>query len=330
VIHRRCLIGTAATCMLISPLVGHTQPTRKLHRIGILGNFVEADATGPQPRNPYTSAFLRGMRELGYGYAEQFVTEPRGSAGNAERFPHLAAEMVGLQVEVIVAAGQALPALKRATSTIPIVMTAASNPVVQGYVRSLARPGTNMTGLSLQTTEMTAKRLELIKELVPGATPVAILWDREQFPKYQAAEAAARARGWRLVSIEIRNAGDIAGAFKAAVDARAGAVLVTSAGALFTQARRIAELAAHHRLPAIYELRPLVDAGGLVSYGPDIVHVWRRAATYVDKILKGARPADLPVEQPTQFELVINLTTAKALGLSIPQSLLLRADELIQ
>jgi putative ABC transport system substrate-binding protein len=314
----------------MAPWVGRAQPVRKVHRIGILGNFVDADATGAQPRSPYTGAFMRGMRDLGYVYGEHFVTEPRGSAGHAERFPMLAAEMIGLPVEVIVAAGQALPALKRATATVPIVMTAASNPVGQGYVQSLARPGTNMTGLSLQTTEMTAKRLELLKQIVPGAAPVAVLWDREQFQKWQAAEAAARVRGWKLVSIEIRKVGDIEGAFKAAVEARAGAVLVTSAGALFTQARRIAELAAQHRLPAMYELRPLVEAGGLVSYGPDIVHIWRRAAVYVDKILKGARPADLPVEQPTQFELVINLKTAKALGLSIPQSLLLVADEVIQ
>jgi putative ABC transport system substrate-binding protein len=329
-IDRRCLIGSSAANMLTAPLIGHAQPERKVRRIGILGNFVDADATGAQPRSPYTGAFLRGMREHGYVYGEHFVTEPRGSAGNAERFPALAAEMVGLQVDVIVAAGQALPALKRATSTILIVMTAASNPVGQGYVQSLAHPGTNMTGLSLQTTEMTAKRLELIKQLVPEIAPVAVLWDREQRPKWQAAEAVARVRGWKLLSIEIRQAGDIEGAFKAAVEARAGAVLVTSVGALFTQARRIAELAAQHRLPAMYELRPLVEAGGLMSYGPDIVHVWHRAATYVDKILKGAKPADLPVEQPTQFELVINLKTAKALGLLIPQSLLLRADEVIQ
>jgi len=178
-IDRRCLIGSSAAFMLTAPLIGHAQPERKVRRIGILGNFVDADATGAQPSSPYTGAFLRGMREHGYVYGEHFVTEPRGSAGNAERFPALAAEMVGLQVDVIVAAGQALPALKRATSTILIVMTAASNPVGQGYVQSLAHPGTNMTGLSLQTTEMTAKRLELIKQLVPEIAPVAVLWDRE-------------------------------------------------------------------------------------------------------------------------------------------------------
>ncbi len=329
-IDRRRLIGTAATSLLIAPLATHAQAVRNVHRVGILGNNLTADATGPQPRGPYTGVFLRGMRELDYVFGEHFVTEPRGSAGKPERFPDLAAELVGLQQDVIVAAGQALPALKRATSTIPIVMMGSSDPVAQGYVQSLARPGGNMTGLSLQAIETTGKRLELLKQLVPGAAPVAVMWDREQFPKWQAAEAAARARGWKLLSIEVRSAADVERAFRSATDARAGALLVTPGGTLFPQARRVAELAAQHRLPAMYELRPLVEAGGLMSYGPDIVDIWRRAAVYVDKILRGAKPAELPVEQPTRFELVISLKAAKALGLAIPQALLQRADEVIQ
>jgi putative ABC transport system substrate-binding protein len=329
-IHRRHLIATAAASLLVAPQAGRAQSGQKVYRIGILGNFATADATGPQPRSPYTNAFMQGMRELGYAHGRHFVTEPRGSGGDGERFPMLAAELVGLQLDVIVAAGQALPALKPATSTIPVVMTAANDPVAAGYVRSLSRPGGNMTGMSLQSTETTAKRLDLLKQLVPGIAPMAVLWDREQLPKWQAAEAAARARGWKLVSIEMRHAGDIERAFRSANDARAGAILVTPGGTIFPQVRRVAELAAQNRLPAMYELRPFVEAGGLVSYGPDIVDIWRRAASYVDKILKGARPADLPVEQPTQFELVINLKAAKALGLAIPQSLLLRADEVIQ
>ncbi len=187
-----------------------------------------------------------------------------------------------------------------------------------------------MTGMSLQAIDTTGKRLELLKQLVPGGAPVAVLWDREQLPKWRAAEAAARARGWKLLSIEVRTAADIDGAFKAASDARAGGVMVTPSGVLFPQARRVAELAALYGLPAMYELRPLVEAGGLISYGPDIVEVWRRAAVYVDKILKGARPAELPVEQPTKFELVINLKAARALGITMPPSLLLRADEVIE
>jgi putative tryptophan/tyrosine transport system substrate-binding protein len=326
VIARRLLLGGLAAL----PWAAQAQPVRKVYRIGILGNFVTADAAGPQPRNPYTAAFLRGMRELGHDHGEDFVTEPRGSGGKPELFPALASELVGLRPDVIVAAGQALPALKQATSTLPIVMTAANDPVGQGYVRSLARPGGNMTGMSLQAIDTTGKRLELLKQLVPGAAPVAVLWDKEQLPKWHAVEAAARARGWKVVSIEVRHAADIEGAFKAAIDARAGAVLVTPSGVLFPQARRVAELAALHRLPAMYELRPLVEAGGLISYGPDIVETWRRAAVYVDKILKGARPAELAVEQPTKFELVINLKAAKGLSLTIPPSMLLRADEVIE
>jgi len=194
----------------------------------------------------------------------------------------------------------------------------------------LSRPGGNITGLSLQSVETMGKRLELLKELVPGASPVAVLWDRGNFTFWPAAEAAARDRGWKLLSFEVRDVGQIEAAFKAATDARAGALLVDAGPVHFPQRRRVAELAARNRLPAMYELRPFVEAGGLISYGVDINDIWRRAAGYVDKILKGAKPADLPIEQPTRFELVINLKTAKALGLTIPQSLLLRADEVIQ
>jgi putative ABC transport system substrate-binding protein len=209
-------------------------------------------------------------------------------------------------------------------------MTAASDPVSSGYVQSLGHPGRNFTGLSLQAIETTGKRLELLKELVPTAASVAVLWERPGLLYWQAADAAARARGWKLVSIEIRNAGEIEGAFTAATDARAGAVLVFSTRLFFPQARRLAELAARSRLPAMYELRPHVEAGGLISYGADINEIWRRGAVFVDKILKGAKPADLPVEQPSKFELVVNLRAAKGLGLTIPQSLLLRADQVIE
>ena len=285
---------------------------------------------GSQPSWPSTVAFLRGMREQGYVHGEHFVTEVRGADSKLERFPGLAAELVGLQVDVIVAPGPALPALKQATSTIPIIMAASSDPVGSGYVQSLSRPGGNITGLSLQSVETMGKRLELLKELVPGASPVAVLWDRGNFLFWPAAEAAARGRGWKLLSFEVRDIGQIEAAFKAATDARAGALLVDPGLVLFPQRRRVAELAARNRLPAMYELRPFVEVGGLISYGTDINDIWRRAAIYVDKILKGAKPADLPVEQPTKFNLVLNMKTAKALGLTIPQSLLLRADEVIQ
>jgi putative ABC transport system substrate-binding protein len=209
-------------------------------------------------------------------------------------------------------------------------MTATPDPVRQGLVQSLRHPGGNFTGFSLQSPETVGKRLELLKELVPGVAPVAVLWDQGSILDWQAAEAAARERGWKLLSLEIRAPGEIEGAFRAATGARAGALLVSAAGILFPNARRVAELAAKNRLPAIYGLAEYVEAGGLISYGADIDDIWRRAAVFVDKILKGARPGDLPVEQPTKFALLINLSAAQALGLTIPQPMLLRADQLIQ
>jgi putative ABC transport system substrate-binding protein len=231
---------------------------------------------------------------------------------------------------VIVAAGPAIPALKQATSTIPVVMAASSDPVGLGYVQSLGHPGGNVTGLSLQSTDTTGKRIELLKELVPSAASVAVVWDRASLLYWQAAQAAGRERGWKLLSLEIRDSGEIERIFRAATDARAGALLVSAAALLFPQAQRIADLAARSRLPVMYELRPYVEAGGLISYGPDINDIWRRAAVFVDKILKGADPANLPVEQPSKFELVINLGAAKSIGLTIPPSLQLRADDVIQ
>ena len=327
-LKRRTLIG--ASGLWIAARAGHTQPARQAHRIGIIGLRPTSDLVGPEPRSPQTAAFLRAMRELGYVYGEGFVTEARGADGRPERFAALAAELVALQVDVIVAAGNALPELKRATAKIPIVMAAVNDPVHSGYVQSLARPGGNITGLSFGGVELTAKQIELLKVLVPGAAPVVVLWDRGAPLNWPAAEAAAGSRRWKLLSREIRDAGEIEGAFKTATDARAGALFVSASAAFFVHRQRVVELAARYRLPAVYELRPFVEAGGLMSYGADIDDIWRHAAVYVDKILKGAKPADLPVEQPTKFDLVINLKTAKALGLKIPQSLLLRADEVIQ
>jgi putative ABC transport system substrate-binding protein len=328
---RRAFIGSLALGTLAVPRAVPAQPARKVYRIGILSSrSATSELVGPQPRSPSVNALLRGLRELGYVYGEHFVTEPRGSEGGPERYPDLAAELVRLRVDVIVAAGPTLPALKQATSTIPIVMGGAGDPVGQGLVRNLGRPGGNFTGLSNQTVETTGKRLDLLKELVPGAAPVAVMWYRAALPAWQAVEAAARERGWKLLSLEVRDAGEIEGAFKRATGARAGALLVLSGGLFGLHTRRIAELAARSRLPAMYELRFHVDDGGLISYSADLNEIWRRAAVFVDKILKGAKPADLPVEQPTKFELVINLKAAKSIGLTVPRSVLLRADEVIQ
>jgi len=327
--QRRALICAAG--LLVASPNGYTQPARKVYRIGVLGSQLTAsDMAGPQTRSPTVNALLRGLRELGYVYGEHFVTEPRSSEGKPERFASLAAELLRLPVDVIVAPGPALPALKQATSTIPIVMTGAGDPVGQGFVQSLGRPGGNITGLSLQSVDTTGKRLELLSELVRPAGPVAVLWDRYSLLHWQEAEVAARERGWRLLSLEIRDAGEIEAALTAAGDARAGALLVFNSALLDRQAGRIAALAARHRLPAMYGLRFYVEAGGLMAYGPDLIDNWRRSAVFVDKILKGAKPADMPVEQPTRFELVINLKTANALGLTVPHSFLARADEVIE
>jgi putative ABC transport system substrate-binding protein len=307
------------------------QPTGKVYRIGILATQLPAaELTGPQTRSVTINALLRGLRGLGYVYGEHFVTEVRSSEEKLERLPELAAELVALRVDLIVAAGPTLPALKTATSTIPIVMTGSGDPVGQGFVQSLARPGGNFTGLTLQSVDTVGKRLQMLREVVSAAGPIAVLWDRYNLLLWQEAEAAAKTRGERLLSLEIQNAAQLGAAFAAARESRASALLVLNSALFDREAGRIAALAATARLPAIYGLRLYVDTGGLMSYGPDLVENWGRAATFVDKILKGAKPADLHVEQPTKFELVINLKTAKALGLTVPKSLLLRADEALQ
>jgi putative ABC transport system substrate-binding protein len=324
---RRRVIGSIGVVALAWPLPARTQPSRRVARIGIVSaGGPSADMAGPQPNNRYVRAFLRGMAELGYIFGRDFVTEPRGT----DAMPAVA-DLVGLQVDVIVAtgAGAVLSLLKQATTTIPIVMTAANDPVGQGFVQSLAHPGGNFTGMSLQSLELTGKRLQLLKELVPGAETVGILWDSTSPKSWPVAQAVGLTNGWKLLSVEIRDFREIAAAFNTAADAGAGALLVPASALLFSRARQIAELAALRRLPTMYELRPFVDSGGLVSYGANIEDIWRSAATYVDKILRGARPAELPIEQPTKFELVINSRAATALGLTIPPSILISADEVI-
>ncbi|HET8533396.1 MAG TPA: ABC transporter substrate-binding protein [Methylomirabilota bacterium] len=327
---RRAFLGSLAGGALAVPRATAAQPARKVARIGILGLAATSTLVGAQPRSASANAFIAGLRELGYVYGEHFVTEARGVDARPERFPGLVAELLRLGVDVVVAPGPALPALKSASSTVPVVMAASVDPVAQGFAQSLGRPGGTFTGLSFQSVEMAGKRLELLKELVPGAAPVAVIWNRSSVLNWQAAEAVGREQRWKVIPLEIQDADGIEEAFRKASSARAGAILVFAAGVLYPHARRVAELAARSRLPAMYELRQYVEAGGLMCYGADINDIWRRAAVFVDKILKGARPAELPIEQPSEFELVINLKTAKALGLAVPQSLLLRADEVIQ
>ena len=325
---RRTLIGTGG--LWVVGRSAFAQPARKVPRIGVLITAAATFGAGQQPESPSVKALLRGLGELGYVYGQHYVTELRGTEGKPGRYPVLAAELAALGVDVIVAAGPALVALKAATTTIPIVMSAAIDPVADGLVQSLSHPGTNFTGLSHQFPETAGKCLELLKEVAPGTAPVAVLWDRGARSTWEAAQLAAKTRGWKLLSLEIKDASEIEAACKSAAEARAGALLVLTGLITFQNRQRICEAAVQNRLPAMFDMRPYVDAGGLISYGADLLEFWRTSARFVDKILKGAKPADLPVEQPTRFELVINMKTAKALGITIPQTVLLRADEVIR
>src|SRR3989454_497288 len=318
------LIGLALA-LALAPLVAEAQPAEKLARIGYLSLGSAADTP---------KALLQGLRELGYVEGQNLVIEYRYAEGKAERLPDLAAELVSLSVDVIVAGGTPPPlAAKRATRTIPFVMTSAGGPVGSGLVASLARPGGNVTGLSTFTRELAAKRLQLLKEVVPGVSRVAVLWNAANpyaVLNMRETEAAAQTLGVQVQSLEVRGPDDFENALPAAIRGRAGALIVVDDPLTFAYRMRIADFAARNRLPAMYGFREFAEAGGLTAFGANLADLYRRAATYVDKILKGAKPSDLPVEQPTKFELVINMKTAKALGLTIPQSLLLRADQVIE
>jgi len=329
VIDRRAFVAGAAA-LLAAPFAAGAQQAAKVARIGLLSLNVSASPHVFEP-------FLQGLRDFGYVEGRNLAIEYRDAEGRPERLSALAAELVALKVDVIFAPGtpHALAA-KQATTTVPIVFTGVTDPVTDGLVTSLARPGGNVTGLSFLALELVGKRVELLKQAVPGVTRVAILrqpggqGERTETDILKAAEVAARALGVRLQFVEARGPSDFGRAFSDMIRARAGALTGLGGSMFFNERRRLVDLAAKNRLPAVYPLREYVDAGGLMSYGPNIADSFRRAATYVEKILRGAKPADLPVEQPTKFELVINLKTAKALGLTIPQSLLARADEVIQ
>jgi putative ABC transport system substrate-binding protein len=326
---RRTFLTTFA-CLLTAAVTVEAQQPANVFRIGILGTY---PPTTPEFAHLW-EAFVQGLRDLGYIEGQNLVVDRRFMEGKAERLPELAAELVRLNVRVIVAGGQPPPvAAKRATATIPIVMTNFSDPVGLGLVTNLARPGGNITGLALLTVELVTKQLQLLTQAVPKVSRVALLTNPSNpgaALQRRDAETAARALGLQLQVLEAQRLDEFAGAFDAMTGQRAGAVLLPGDSVLYFYRKQIADLAIKNRLPALFAPREFAQAGGLMAYGANIADLYRRAATYVDRILKGANPGDLSIEQPTKFELVINLKTAKALGITIPQSLLQRADEVIQ
>jgi len=325
VLDRRTFLAGTGAGLLAAPLAVEAQ---QVHRIGML-------ETTPVALNAANlEAFRQGLRALGYVERQNYAIEYRSADGRAERFPGLAAELVRLKVDLLVTRGTpAALAAKKATRTIPIVMATSGDPVGTGVVSSLARPGGNVTGMSTNTAELVGKRLGLLKEAIPGIARIALVQNMSNptlVTQRKQIEVAARSLGIQPQYLDVRKPEDLGRAFDTAIKQRVDAVHVSLDTLTQNSLGRIVDLSAKHRLPAIYYSRDFVDAGGLMAYGVSYPESYRRAATYVDKIFKGAKPADLPVEQPTKFEFIINLKTARALGLTIPQSLLQRADEIIQ
>jgi putative tryptophan/tyrosine transport system substrate-binding protein len=310
------------------PLASDAQPPGQVPRIG----YLAADMGSLNA--PRLEAFRHGLRDLGYVEGKNLTIEYRFAEGKLERLPELAAELVRLKVEVIVAGGTLmLLAAKHATRTIPIVMTNVSDPVARGLVASLARPGGNITGLTSISMDLSGKRLEQLKETVPGLARVGVLWDpadQGATAVFKETEAAAQALGVQVQPLEVRDPKEVERAFYAATGGRVQALIVVQGLLINARQKQIMAAALERRLPTMYSDREFVESGGLMSYGPNYPAMYRRAATYVHKILQGATPVDLPVEQPTKFELVVNRRTAKALGLEVPTSILLLADEVIE
>ena len=310
------------------PLAARAQQPGKVYRIGFLGNStaaLEANLVGP---------FRDGLRDRGYVEGRDIVIEYRWADGRYERFPALIAELIALKVDAIVTAGTpASLAVKNATTTIPLVMVAVGDPVATGLVASLARPGGNITGLSSMSVEMEGKRLELLREVIPKTSHIAVLWNAAspvQVIEEGEVRAAAHVLGMKMLSLGVRTREEIDDALAAIIRERPDAFLVLADRLFLHHRTRIMDFAAQHRLPGVHAYRELVEAGGLMSYGPSYADMHRRAAMYVDKILKGAKPSDLPVERPAKFELVVNLKAAKTLGITMPLPLLARADEVIE
>jgi putative ABC transport system substrate-binding protein len=326
---RRSIVVALILGILVAPLTAGAQRAGKKPRVGVLMLTPRASVGGA-----YVDALREGLRELGYREGQTIDLEIGWAEGRADRLADLASRLVGARIDVLVTSGsEAIRAAQRAHGTVPIVMATVADPVGLGVAGSLARPGGRLTGLAILSPELTAKRLQLFREALPSVTRVGLLWNpvnEVNTLMLREAETASRSLGIELQPVPVRAADQIAAAFGTLVERRTGGILMFEDSMLVSHTEQIIRLAAQHRLPTMYPFRSLVDAGGLMSYGPHVLDLWRRAAVYVDKILKGAKPGDLPIEQPTKFELVINLKTAKALGLTIPQSLLVRADEIIQ
>jgi putative ABC transport system substrate-binding protein len=323
---RRTFIGRVAGGLLAAPLAARAQQVAKVYRIGIL-------ETIPAARNASNlDALRKGLRDLGYVEGRNLVIEYRSADGRPERFPDLAAELVRLKVDLIVTRGTpAASAAKNATETIPVIMATMGDP--RAIVASFARPGGNITGVTTFSTELTAKRIELLKELVPNLSRIALLHNMGNPavpPEWEETKTAARSLGLQAELLDVRSQGDLGRAFELAVRQHVDALVIGADGLTQLHKQTIVDLVARNRLPAAYPAREFVEAGGLIAYAVNYPDLYYRFASFVDKIFKGAKPAELPVEQPTKFELVINLKTAKALGLTIPQSVLLRADEVIR
>ena len=314
--------------LVLAPLAAEAQPAGKVYRIGCL---MSPSSSSERAR---VEAFRQGLRDLGYAEGRNIVIEYRYADGKAERLPALAAELVRLKVDLILTAGDfGIRAAKGATTTIPIVVALAGDLVGPGYVANLARPGGNITGLTTGPQLLSQKRLELLKTAFPKVVRVALFWNPGNAVNVTAlkeTEAAAQALGVRVLAVEVRRAEDLEGAFQGALRDRADAVIGIGDTVLVFHRRRIVDFAAKNRLPAMYSLQEYMDDGGLMMYGPNVADMYRRSAAFVDKILKGAKPADLPIEQPTKFNFIINLKTAKALGLTIPPMVLGRADQVIE
>jgi putative ABC transport system substrate-binding protein len=328
--NRRTFV-TGIGALLAAPLGAGAQQAGKIPMIGVLWT------SSPSLLSSFEIQLRQGLHELGYTEGQNIVLENRYGENSSERLQGFATELVRARVDVIVTQGTpAALAAKKATGTIPIVITQVGDPIGSGLISGLARPGQNITGLTNAAAELSAKRLQILKETIPGLSRVALMWDAgggtvpgDPYGR-KATEDVAPALSLTVLTRAVEGPADFSAAFTRAIQDRAQAIIVLPSPLLGVHAKSLVALAARHRLPAMYQSKPFVEAGGLISYGASVADIYRRAAVYVNKILKGAKPADLPVEEPTKFELLINLRTAKALGLTIPPSLLLRADQVIE